>query len=403
MIKPAIVAVGFNRAESMRRLLKSICEADYPFGDITLIISIDECSKSDEVDAVAREAVWKNGEKIIRRFPTRQGLKAHVLQCGDLSQKYKAVIILEDDLIVSPSFYHFVYLALNYYSGYQKLAGIALYSHAWNGYANISFSPEKNEYDTYLGQYSITWGQCWTKERWADFREWYKIHDGRLPKRNEMMPESISYWSEHSWGKYYISYMIEKELYYVIPYNSMSTNFSEIGQHVSTRSNAHQVPLMMGVKRIFDFPDPEKAVKYDIFFERVFDKMLVSGIQGEEICVNLNCTKKNSLGHKYMLTPMRLKDKIIASYGMKMKPIDSNVTNGIVGNEIFLYEKSERNCQYRIGFQPDSRIEYEMAGYSWRATLRSGIKGFADSFVARTKNVRTRFIKKRLFSPHKLE
>ena len=39
MIKPAIVVVGYNRPQSIKRLLESICEANYPFDDITLIVS----------------------------------------------------------------------------------------------------------------------------------------------------------------------------------------------------------------------------------------------------------------------------------------------------------------------------------------------------------------------------
>ena len=105
MIKPVIVAVGYNRPHCMKRLLESIGNAEYEIDDVTLIISIDESNKSDLVQKVAEDFDWKHGEKIIRRFPERQGLKKHIIQCGDLSEKYGAVIILEDDLYVSPGFY----------------------------------------------------------------------------------------------------------------------------------------------------------------------------------------------------------------------------------------------------------------------------------------------------------
>lgn len=384
MIKPAIVAVGYNRPDAMKRLLESVCAADYPFDDITLVVSIDECDKSDQVEAVARDIDWKHGEKVIRRFPERQGLRKHVLQCGDLSQKYGAIIVLEDDLMVSPSFYHYTYQAVNKYKDYESLAGISLYSHAWNGYANFQFIPERSPYDAYLGQYSISWGQCWLKDRWMDFREWYSHHEDKLPYENKYMPENISHWDQHSWGKYYASYVAEKGIYYVVPYFSMTTNFSEVGQHSSSVSTAHQVPLLTGIKRTFELPKPVDAVKYDIFFERILDGIKVAGIPGENICVNLNSTKKDSLGHSYVLTTQELPNEKVASFGMMMRPIDSNIVYGVNGNDIYLY-KCDPNERFELRYKSSARIKYEMYDYSWKLTIKAGINGLISAVKSRLK------------------
>ena len=273
-IKPAIVAVGYNRPDSMRRLLQSIVNAHYPFDDIDLIVSIDESNRSDDVQKVAEEFEWKHGNKIIKRYPERQGLRKHIIQCGDLSDKYGAVIILEDDLMVSPSFYLYTYSAVNHYKDNKKIAGVSLYSHCWNGYAGLEFTPEQNEYDAYYGQYSISWGQCWTKEQWHLFKEWYLVHEDKLPAQNKAMPSTILRWSQQSWGKYFISYMIEKDLYYIVPYVGMTTNFSEMGTHNSASSATFQVPLQQGKKEDYKFPDDDQAIKYDLFFERIFEDTL---------------------------------------------------------------------------------------------------------------------------------
>ena len=45
MIKPAIVAIGYNRPKLMKRLLDSVGKAYYEEDDISLIISIDESEK----------------------------------------------------------------------------------------------------------------------------------------------------------------------------------------------------------------------------------------------------------------------------------------------------------------------------------------------------------------------
>ena len=72
MIKPAIVAVGYNRPEGIRRLLESIGRAKYECDNIPLIVSIDESNKSDEVEKVAQDFTWAYGTKEIRRYPERQ-------------------------------------------------------------------------------------------------------------------------------------------------------------------------------------------------------------------------------------------------------------------------------------------------------------------------------------------
>ena len=80
---PAIVAVGYNRPDGMKRLLESIGRAKYNVSNVPLIISIDESNRSDEVEQVAKNFQWNYGPKEIRRFPERQGLRKHIVQCGD--------------------------------------------------------------------------------------------------------------------------------------------------------------------------------------------------------------------------------------------------------------------------------------------------------------------------------
>ena len=118
MIKPAIVAVGYSRQKSLNRLLNSINNASYPFDDINLIISIDGGEEAEECLTLAQNFNWQHGQKHVRHFLQRQGLRNHIIQCGDLSEKYGAVIILEDDIFVSPSFYYYVYDAVNYYKDF---------------------------------------------------------------------------------------------------------------------------------------------------------------------------------------------------------------------------------------------------------------------------------------------
>ena len=122
-LKPAIVVVAFNRPHSLRRLLRSVRQADFSgYSDVPLVISIDK-GDNQEVLEVAASYVWEHGPKEVIAHDRRLGLRNHIVACGDLSLAYEAVIILEDDLFVSPAFYDFSVQALQYYRGRGELEG----------------------------------------------------------------------------------------------------------------------------------------------------------------------------------------------------------------------------------------------------------------------------------------
>ena len=56
-IKPVIVAVGYNRPDSLKRLISSLNQAVYPSEDITLIVSIDRSDIWEEVRKAAHHRI----------------------------------------------------------------------------------------------------------------------------------------------------------------------------------------------------------------------------------------------------------------------------------------------------------------------------------------------------------
>src|SRR4030043_1928352 len=123
---PAIVVVAYNRPRSLERLLSSLRNAK-KISNAELIISID--NKEPEniiIKNIADAFEWPYGDKKVIYQEKRLGLKQHVLQCGDLSQKYGSIIMLEDDLMVSPYFYDFAKKALEFYDGDDKIGGVSL-------------------------------------------------------------------------------------------------------------------------------------------------------------------------------------------------------------------------------------------------------------------------------------
>lgn len=370
---PAIICVGYNRPDAMETLLTSIGVASYPEGSVPLIVSIDWSDRQKDVKAVADAFNWTHGEKTVRCFDSRQGLRNHILQCGDLSGQYGAAIVLEDDLIVSPAFYQYAAKAASFYNDEASVCGVALYSHAWNGYANVQFLPQKNGFDTYLGQFSITWGECWTKRQWQGFRTWYAAHEGGKAAFDERMPEDITHWPETSWGKYFVSYIIEKDLSYVMPYTALATNNEQPGQHNAGGDNSHQVMLLDAADMPYRFAPIQEAVQYDIFFERR-NLPLPSrlDISSDEVCVDLHGQHATVLGKAYLLTLKKYDAPVIASFGLRLRPIEINVIRDLPGDVIRLY-RVDGVVPRLVSDDESLRMEYELYRFGWRRLLNYSV------------------------------
>lgn len=376
MIKPAIVAVGYNRPDGMRRLLESIGKAKYNTSDIPLIVSIDESDKSDEVEKVAREFEWKYGPLEIRRFPKRQGLRKHIIQCGDYSLVYGGVIILEDDLVVSEDFYTYTCKAHEVYGEDERICGVSLYSYGVNVFTRFEFCPAPSVEDVFLGDMVVTWGQSWNKRQWSAFKEWYVENEGKLPLVNPKMPKDISGWTR-SWGRYFASYIVDKGVSYIYPYRARTTCFSDFGEHNKSRVPLTfvQVPLMQGTPDNYKMGEIDQLVHYDIFYERVLDNnQLICGIRASEICMDLNNTKTIAQGKNYVITNSVLPFEKITSFGLTLRPICLNVLQEIPGDQLHLY-KLENDIIRQWDrkktklFSNRRRLRYEFGDISWRSAF----------------------------------
>ena len=179
MNRPAIVAIGYDRPQALQRLLSSIESARYA-EDIhpVLVISIDNSGRDDVIE-VARRFEYTHGEKVIMARPERMGLRSHVLSCGDLTEKYGSIIVLEDDIFVSPQFYSYACAALDHAEKDDRIGAVSLYDHRFNVHRRESFGAIDDGYDNYYLQLASSWGQAYTKKQWDDFKEWYEKNKDR--------------------------------------------------------------------------------------------------------------------------------------------------------------------------------------------------------------------------------
>ena len=267
-MKYAIICVGYNRPDSMKALLDSVSRAEYGSYYVDLIVSIDRGKRHKEVAEVAQDAEWNHGKKIIHEQPERIGLKKHILLCGDYSASYDAIVVLEDDLIVSPHFFEYVVQTVAKYDNDTRISGISLYKHLFHPGARRLFEPDNNGFDVYLMQFAQSWGQCWTNRMWRDFRDWYDANEEISFTDKKCIPENIRAWDDHSWLKYYMLYNVINNKYYIYPYVSLTSNTSSSGQHNAGNNNDYQVPLLHGSLK-YRLPEFNEAVSYDVFFERM--------------------------------------------------------------------------------------------------------------------------------------
>lgn len=338
-VLPAICCIGYNRPESMRRLLTSVVSAIYDDNDINLIISIDESDKSDEVEAVAKEFEWNYGHKEIVRYPHRLGLKEHCLRCGDLSLKYGAVIFLEDDVVVAPGFYRYTKAAVAKYKDNPDVFCISLYHDNWFSTYHVDFKPAFNGFDTFFAIFEESHGQCWMANGWKEFREWLKEHPNTENIYSKDVGLSVYKWNPtKSWSRFVCFYITEKRKFYVLPYHSYATNMTDVGVHAAVSTDISQTALSEDTLTEFRFGDLDNSVVYDPHAERM-DRFVdsVAGIPIEKICLDLNGAKYDWEGYEYILTTKNLPYKIIAQYGINMEPIENNIRYSVPGSAIRLY------------------------------------------------------------------
>nr|WP_299485000.1 hypothetical protein [uncultured Allomuricauda sp.] len=330
-----IVVVAYNRPRSLARLLQSLDDAKYPHQDIDLIISIDKAQNNQSVIDTANRFNWENGEKKVICQETNLGLRKHILKCGGLSIEYGAVIVLEDDLFVSPNFYSFTEQALLFSKKESVIGGISLYNHQLNVNTRANFSALEDGYDNWYFQFASSWGQAWTKDQWSGFIQWYNNNPDI--ENNINVPAYVRSWSSKSWLKYNIAYLVEKDLYFLYPKIALATNFSDAGTHVGNDSTIYQVPLDYGVERKYRFSFLKDSLSvYDAFFE---NKKLHESLEvnQNELCIDLYGYKSET-SQRYVLTSKLMNYKIISSFGKSLKPHEDNILRSVDGFELFLYD-----------------------------------------------------------------
>ncbi len=354
---PTIVVVAYNRDVPLKRLLYSLSKAYYD-SPVDLVISIDKNGNQD-VYSLADSFNWPYGNKEVVKKEHHLGLRHHILECGDLTARYGNIILLEDDLFVSPYFYTYARQCMEFYDSDSNIAGISLYSHGYNETAYMGFLPLEDSSDVFFLQIASSWGQSWSKAQWQDFIKWYEKNKDRTFTESDKIPANVLQWAESSWKKYFIAYMIELDRYFVYPRISLSTNFSDPGIHHKTKQTRLQVPLQFFPKQWTLKPFKDSLAVYDAFHEILPEKLKQLHVDLKEYDLEIDFYGQKNLAatnREYALTAKPAVNPV-QTFGKELKPIELNIVYGIEGANISL-AKTE-NCQD----YPEERLIDDLSYY----------------------------------------
>lgn len=335
---PAVVIQAFNRPDALARLLRSVEDADYGgWAGVPLVISID-CAPGGvhpQVRDLAERTPWPHGEKQVLVQPQPRGLVEHFYRCGDLARDYGAVILLEDDLFVSPAYYAFAAQALEFYREDARVAGVSLYTLPFNGYTHLPFIPLLDGGDGFFLQIPYTQGQAFTAAQWQAFQDWRAAADRRLTPADPLHEMFLNF-SEEEWFPLRTKYLVDTHRYYVFPRGSLATGFGDRGTHFSRPTRFFQVPLQAGPTGWRLLPLDDALAVYDSFYELLPDRLARRNplFPDGDFDVDLNGAKSAArLRPGYVLTTRRIRRPRF-TFARELRPIEANVLYNLPGTGI---------------------------------------------------------------------
>ena len=342
---PELVIVAHDRPAALKRLLSSLAQATYPGHGVPLTVSIDQSARSAEVEAVASAFDWTHGAKTILAHPRHLGLRAHVLACGDLALERRAIVLLEEDVSVSPCFYEFLQRVVPAYAEDARVAGVGLCLYGMHPYAYVEslspvFAPLEDGGDTWFARYAPSWGECVTGRQWGAFRSWLGRRDATTGSPGlRRVPRAVREWPEDSWKKLFIEHLVDCDRYFAFPRVALSVHWGDAGSHLPWATDRFQVPLRVGTPAHLE-PTPlvVSRARYDAHFEiepgclAAFDDAL--GEHDFE-CDLYGVKEAGELSSPLVLTARR-GPRALRRWADEMTPPELNVALGLEGDGLRL-------------------------------------------------------------------
>ncbi len=346
----AIIIPMWNRTKCVKQLLENLLICDFPKNvDIPLIFSVDY-NPPKSIIKLIENYIWIYGEKIIIYHTSKKGLRENILFCGNLTREYESIIILEDDLIVAPSFYNYAQQAIEFYKNEDQIAGISLYSYRNTELGYYRFEPLHDYNDVFFMKWPSSWGQVWNKSQWVKFYDWYE-NNKSSSFENINIHSVVRSWPNSSWKKYFCSYMADNDKYFVFPKYSFTSNPGSKGiNHTGDLFKPFQVPLSIFTKNKFSFVKfCDSKVKYDQYFEFEIGNLdlIISNINSSKIELDIFGKKDlKFINTQYLISIKECKNPI-STFKISEFPIENNIIKMNVGGSLSLALKNDFNSKIK--------------------------------------------------------
>ena len=342
MSSPIILIPVFKKIESLKRLLFTLEKADYKENFPLLLFSYHVGASQKVIDFILAYH-WPHGEKIIRFIEEQLYLDEHIRRCGDLSAEYPSIIILEDDLVVSPFFYQY---AIAVEKGLKHQDEISQISLVRGGFLPnlLPHHLLSDAHSFFAVQKVSSSGYLFTKRTWQDFRHWLKNADLEKPFA---LPAHIIGYGLDNWEFQYNAYLVDQKKYSAWPKMSLTSNQGTPGIHLKTEIDAgfYQSPLVSEMPLLRWEIQDKNCLRYDAFFnlDAIFfmEILSVHKLEPAEVEIDLYGDKPLELSNKpYWLSRKKCR-KAIATFSDDLKPLEINVLWQFPGTEISLCRKED--------------------------------------------------------------
>ena len=290
-----IAVIAFNRADTLKATLASL--AANPLADQSdLYIFIDgprankkgEASKVQKVKEVSEQA---RGFKsvTIKASENNKGLAKSITGAAtELVNKYGTVIVIEDDLYLSPSFLTYMNTMLQAYKDDDRVMQVT-------GYSTKIRHPEKYHCDHYFTHRAHSWSWATWKDRWETV-DWEVKDFEELASSKEKQKAFCEYGSDlykmlcgwktgrnNSWYIRFNYSMHKQGRFSVAPIRSLVRNDGFGGDATNCKNyNRYKIDFQPDFKDKWDIPDHkewnEKLDKESVRFwsipYRIYGKMM---------------------------------------------------------------------------------------------------------------------------------
>jgi hypothetical protein len=333
-----IVIAAHDRPKSLERLLKSLVASAPPWGQ-ELIIAID--GDNQEVNSLSRQFDWTCGLKTVIQDGQKRGLSEHIMYCLSLGLNYDGIILLEDDLWVSPAIWPYLNVTWHYINKQSTLAGSALYHQFY--YPSNLLNRNYSGLSCYTSPFACSSGMVIPQVTIREFSEWV-LKNGLTGKAGT--PSYMHSWSDDrfvygpnygkDWKRSMTRFMLENERVQLYPPASVVTNFGDIGTHHSHDSIFFQSPLLTVEdcnKRLLDGID-----SFDVYFNPTINS--VRNYLGEysnlDITIDLiGSIERHEVHTEFLISPRQCSNPIV-QWANDLVPIERNIQYGLKGNGLSL-------------------------------------------------------------------